>query len=338
MKRVFRGLIILLTVTVFSQLPVSVVSAGEPDWSKMDAEYIDLFYPGQTSWEWLISSSHKGQRQTEKGLERCIDCHQGEEEGRGEGSIKKLDDSPPPKGTPPMITLLYKAAYDDEYLYLWLNWPGGGADEGRISGINIMVDEINKRRNKSKVKYFKPHGCWLACHKDEKSMPFTPPAEKVAAIPFYKSAGSDEVTMYLPGTRTRIDSTGGWANLEGMDSLRNSMKWGEFIDLWRFISDSSTPSGRVSDEYVLAARFTDKGQDELSISSSEHKDGEWTVVLRRKLNAGDRMEDKIIKVGKRYVFAIAIHDNNVSRRHYAAFSRVVGFDDPDADINIQKVK
>jgi cytochrome c-type protein NapC len=341
MKKIFQWVSLFVSSVIFCLFTPSFVGADEPDWSQIDEDYIDLFYPGQTSWEWLISQSHEGYKQVKKGRERCLDCHVGEEEGRGKAALtKKLDDDPPPEGTSPMITLKYKAAYDSEYLYLWFQWPAPAkVEEGKITAINIMIDEAREgSKIKSRVKYFNAHGCWITCHNDGKSMPYAPTVEKVEANPYYKSIGAKEITKYLPNTRTILDSTGGWRNIKTSEELDKEIASGRFVDLWRFIIDSSHPEGKVVDGYIFASRFDDKGQNNLS-AKGEYKDGNWTVVFKKKLNAGDPAEDKIIKPGKKkYSVGISIHINSIGRRHYTAFSRYLGFDDPMADINAVKVK
>lgn len=69
------------------------------------------------------------------------------------------------------------------------------------------------------------------------------------------------------------------------------------------------------------------------------KAGEWTLLLTRKLDTGDRMTDKAFVPGKRYTVGIAIHDDHVTTRfHHVSLEQVLGFDDPKADINVVKIK
>ncbi|MEE9614928.1 MAG: ethylbenzene dehydrogenase-related protein [Thermodesulfobacteriota bacterium] len=335
-----KRFVLLLSVffMVALMLPLAA-SAGEPDWNKIDEEYIDLFYPGQSAWEWL-SSEHKGKKSIARGDDKCIECHQGEEEDRGKNFVtgKKLEENPPPAGTPGMITALFKGAYDSEYMYLWFQWEGPGkADKGKINALNFMIDDMvqKKKGPRSRVKYFEAYGCWITCHKDATNMPYEPDAAKVGANALYKD--SKQVTKYLPGTRTAIDATGGWDKLKPDAKLQKRLGKGKFIDLWRFVADSKNPKGKVVDESVFTARTVDKSQDDLS-GKGEYKDGKWTVVLKRKLKSGDPKEDKLIEPGKTYAVAVSIHVNSSNRRHYASFSRILGFDDADADLLVGKAK
>ncbi|MBI5232928.1 MAG: hypothetical protein HY880_01085 [Deltaproteobacteria bacterium] len=335
--------VFVLSVSVFAMgvlFSPRSANAGEPDWNKIEAKSIDLFYPGQSAWEWL-SSEHDGKKAILRGDDKCIECHEGEEETRGKSFVtgKKLEDDPPPAGTPSMITMNLKTAYDNDYLYMWMQWPGPGkADKGKINAVNIMVDDVAKKKEglRARVKYFEAYGCWITCHRDAKSMPYTPSADKLAANPYYKTRGLTEVTKYIADSRESMDSSGGWANVKPEDKLNKDIAEGEFIDLWRFVADENNPKGKVVDGNILASRNEDKGQTELA-GNGDYKDGKWTVVLKRKLKAGDPKEDKIITPGKQYAVAISIHTNSISRRHYASFARILGFDD-DAEANIRAVK
>ncbi|NIS61062.1 MAG: hypothetical protein GTO13_10270 [Proteobacteria bacterium] len=74
-------------------------------------------------------------------------------------------------------------------------------------------------------------------------------------------------------------------------------------------------------------------------ADGEWKDGKWTVILTRKLNTGDRATDKAFKRGKKYTVGLAVHDDHVTTRfHHVSLPQVMGFDDPQADINVMKIK
>ena len=50
------------------------------DWEKIPAKTVTLFYPGQTSWEFLTSAAHPGAQAIDTG---CATCHTGQEKVLG---------------------------------------------------------------------------------------------------------------------------------------------------------------------------------------------------------------------------------------------------------------
>ena len=59
------------------------LSAYAIDWNKIEAKQVTLFYPGQSSWEWLLTKKdHSGAKNFRKG-KGCRECHQGEEKDMG---------------------------------------------------------------------------------------------------------------------------------------------------------------------------------------------------------------------------------------------------------------
>ena len=50
------------------------------DWEKIPAKTVTLFYPGQTSWEFLTSDAHPGAKAIDAG---CTTCHTGQEKALG---------------------------------------------------------------------------------------------------------------------------------------------------------------------------------------------------------------------------------------------------------------
>ncbi len=68
------------------------------DWSGIEGTTITLFYPGQSSLEWVLKGSdHGGKRAFTKG-DRCFECHEDEESDIGELIIsgEKLEPTPIP--------------------------------------------------------------------------------------------------------------------------------------------------------------------------------------------------------------------------------------------------
>ena len=117
-------LTIVSTAGVMALLGITTLQAGTPDWSKVPAKSVKLFYPGQSTYGWLIGPEHK-KKANEKVMagESCASCHEGEEADIGKKTASgerlepnKLDDKQP------VIDLKVQAAYDDKNLYWRFEW------------------------------------------------------------------------------------------------------------------------------------------------------------------------------------------------------------------------
>ena len=60
---------------------VSLALSAEPqsiDWSKIPTQSITLFYPGLSTYDWLLSPAHPGATLVNQG-QACLTCHKGTE-------------------------------------------------------------------------------------------------------------------------------------------------------------------------------------------------------------------------------------------------------------------
>src|SRR4051812_21430002 len=65
----FLGMATLGTASALAADPAKI------DWSKIKATEVTLFYPGQSSYEWLRSTAHQGaNRKVQQGA-ACVSCH-----------------------------------------------------------------------------------------------------------------------------------------------------------------------------------------------------------------------------------------------------------------------
>jgi len=99
------------------------------DWGKVPVVTVPLFYPGQSSYEWLLSDAHKGAAKETRRGDACTFCH---DEPDGEKDIgnnivagKRLEPNPP-KGKNGHIDLKVQAAFDDRNAYLRFQWKTNG--------------------------------------------------------------------------------------------------------------------------------------------------------------------------------------------------------------------
>ena len=90
------------------------------DWEKIPAKTVTLFYPGQTSWQYLTSAAHPGAQAIDAG---CATCHTGQEKALGAKLVQAGPrETDPIAGKVPTIDLTVRAAYDAEFVYFQFRW------------------------------------------------------------------------------------------------------------------------------------------------------------------------------------------------------------------------
>jgi len=179
------------------------------NWEEISATNIRLFYPGQTSWDWLTSPqkdfSHPGASVIKAGV-ACRTCHvkggaAADEEALGKKLVPKgLAEDNPIQGKRPVIDLAVKAAYDSQNMYFWLQWqsaePGVYHNVLRFDGkkwvgyggpkpdkkLGLYEDRIslllgNKAGSPGYVSAdtgvnygFQTAGCFITCHDSMRKM------------------------------------------------------------------------------------------------------------------------------------------------------------------------
>jgi hypothetical protein len=94
--------------------PATAVSTPPQEWSKVPAKNVKLFYPGQSSYQWLRSPAHKRAYKKTIAGDSCISCHEGEEQEIGKLIVsgKRLEPHPI-AGKQAVIDLAVQAAHDE---------------------------------------------------------------------------------------------------------------------------------------------------------------------------------------------------------------------------------
>jgi hypothetical protein len=296
--------------------------AAEIDWSKVEAKAIKAFYPGQASWEFLISANHgKGASVVRKMDKACADCHVGEGGNYDikadqiiSGTIKKSEskepfEPEPVPGTPGFIDVTIQAAYDEENIYLRFQWQGSGASvtdptiaaDGKADRIALQISD--------NIGSFKNYGCFITCHDDQDGMPEHRDAE---------------VTLYGYYSRDKNGNVKDQAVLDGYLSK------GQFIDLLEVGFAGNEVN--TEDMYILDKRHHDN--EDLNATGG-FENGTYTVLITRKLSTGDA-RDIVLSNGGTFNIGVAVHDNqNKGRKHYTSFPFSIGLSTP-ADINARK--
>ena len=131
MKRTAFGLVSAMAL-MGSAGPVLAADPQAIDWSKIPAKSIVLFYPGQSTYNWLTSPDHKGARPIKQG-KACIGCHEGDEKDLGNIVVKGGRAEPTPiAGKNGIIEVATQAAHDAEFVYFRFQWKTNLNREGRM--------------------------------------------------------------------------------------------------------------------------------------------------------------------------------------------------------------
>lgn len=341
-----KKLALLAAILVaFTVNPYPAASA-EPDWGKVDPTEVTLFYPGQTSWEFLLSKDHGlGARNIKRVRKSCTKCHtdetgafdlMAEEIASGKKNKKKTHkpfEPEPIAGKKGFMKATLQAAYDDEYVYLRIKWASKGSSWKDPSLYEKgLVDRVAVQLNKDH-KHFKKYGCFIACHDDLAHMPKSPTKEEVKKNPYYSKLGRDEVKLYAFYTRKKKEEAhGGWADILGKKELKALQKQG-LMDLWEVEFEGQKV--KVEDEWI----FEDRQKDTQADLKAEGRwaDGYYSVVLKRKLSTGDS-RDVELSEGDTVTVGLAIHEDKMDeRKHYVTFPLTIGIG-AKGDVRAKKVK
>ncbi|MDP6573756.1 MAG: ethylbenzene dehydrogenase-related protein [Rhodospirillales bacterium] len=264
-------------------------AAADPaaiDWSKISTKTVKLFYPGQSSHQWMRSPAHKRADKKSKAGDSCISCHEDEESEIGDliATGKKLEPTPPP-AKPGSIDLEVQAAYDSKNAYLRFRWktknpfPGDAHPHWRFDGKAwkgyggprltksvytgqtppIYEDRLSMMIDDGGVPMFAAQGCWLTCHDGGRDMQGVVSADRVKAHSLLgKVLKKKDVRKYLPASRGDKKST--WDKTKSVEEIARIKAAGGFVDLMQWRAHRSNPIGMADDGYVLEYRLFDAGK------------------------------------------------------------------------------
>ena len=310
----------------------------------VEAKTVTLFYPGQASYEWVLTGKdHGGARAFARAGDRCAECHAKELKDMGARIVsgEKVEPTPIPNKRP-AVDLKVQASHDDDTLYLRFQWAagehtpvpfveGGKMDPENEVKLAVMFagDGIDK---------VEQAGCWVTCHHDSRYMPHHPETAALEAAGEVKqrldlAAG---ITKYLGETRSKVEikgrrgkKRGGWDKLKDEAEVIELKTAGAFMDLIRFSSGGPAENG-----HVLAERVMTGG---VPVTATGKRDGNlWTVEMSRPLKAG-KPGDLDLEPGKLYTIGFALHDDYTTARfHHVSLEYRFGLDNPEAEINAVK--
>src|SRR3990172_1679253 len=100
------------------------------NWSKVPTKTLTLFYPAQSTYQWLRSTEHPGASMVSQGTS-CVTCHKDSEEKLGAKLVKanKLEPTPV-DGKNGSVKLNVQVAYVNENAYFRFQWKTNAAFPG----------------------------------------------------------------------------------------------------------------------------------------------------------------------------------------------------------------
>jgi hypothetical protein len=261
-------------------------------WSTIPVKKVTLFYPGESTYEWLLSPAHARANTRVAEGRACTSCHEDDEtRDLGDKLVKGGRLEPTPiAGKRGTVDLQVQAAHDAEYLYLRAQWTTQMNREGRMhdyvrfdgqswkwyghdrndkkvrAGTEppMYEDRFSIMLDDGKVPRFAEQGCWLTCHNGMRDTRDQPAGEVVKRHPLLGDSGlkSSDVRKYLPSTRTGPEAT--WDQTRSADEIARLKADGAFLDLMQWRAARSGPVGMADDGYVLEYRNFDAGKSPFS--------------------------------------------------------------------------
>ncbi len=300
-----------LSLVVGLALGLPAIADAAVDWDKVPAADVAVFYPGQASWEWVMTEKdHSGAPKFREG-KNCKSCHQGEQKDMGAKVVKgeKLEPMPP-KGKAGSLVLKVQTAHDADRFYVRVRYSAGsgnsGADAKVAARVTVMLDD-------GSVKEAPRAGCWGSCHDDAQGM---------------ASGGDGSRSKYLGASRVKLARSGGGDNVKPAADLATLMAGGVFLEYLQARLNPGQPAVAASG-YILDARHEDAGA--VGAAEASFANGEWTVVLSRPLTT-TAPGHKSIVAGKTYLLGFAVHDEHADHRHhFVSFENSLVLDAGTAD-------
>ena len=287
MKRtmLFSQMAALGIIGAFGSVSAMAAEPAKINWTKVPAINVGLFYPGQSSYEWLTSSAHEGAANRVKRGDACTSCHDEKdaEKELGEKLVKAGPLEPMPvKGKDGYKDLKVQAAYDAKNVYLRFQWktlneyPGTEHQYLRFDGKEwkvwgfpkldkivqdrhmqgIYEDRMSIMIDDGKVPGFDKQGCWLTCHDGQRDMPKQFTKDEIANNALMKAIKRNDLRKYLPSTRT---NPADWKTGKTVEEINKVKAEGGFLDLIQWRAHRSYPAGMADDGYVLEWRNFDAG-------------------------------------------------------------------------------
>lgn len=286
-------------------------TAAAVEWGSVPGKDVILLYPGQTSWEWVLTASdHSGATKFREG-KNCKECHAGEEKTMGDLLVSgKKKEATPIAGKPGSAVVNVKFAHDGDKLHVRFEFAEGAQPDAKMDP--AFPTKIAMMINDGKVVEANRAGCWGTCHDDATQM---------------TSADGKERTKYLARSRAKIARTGGGDDLKPAEELGKIRADGGYLEYWQARLKPGAPAGAV-DGVILEKR--EESKQPAVAAEAAFAGGKWTVTLSRKMAQGAPYKD--IVAGKPYTVGFALHAGHAAKRfHYVSFEHTLVLDQGAAD-------
>jgi cytochrome c-type protein NapC len=307
-----RRLPLASTIAALCLASLPAAPALAIDWSGVPAKTVVLTYPGQASWEWVLTKSDHEGAEKFRGGKACRECHDDEtlaEDGAELAKGGKLEPAPVP-GMAGSLPVKVQFAHDGSALSVRLQWKATGNDAKQDANYAahaalILADPANKEANRA--------GCWAACHDDSEGM---------------ASAGAAPQEKYIGTSRVKLSRQGGGAAVKPAADLQALLAGGNYFEYWT-AKLKADGSATAEGGYILD-KFHASAASKLS-STASFANGEWTVVLTRPLASAGPGE-VALAAGKVYPVGFAIHDGHTKGRyHFVSMEHKLTLDSGSAD-------
>lgn len=302
---------LMLTSSALAFCVAGAPAQAAVNWAGVPAKDVALFYPGQSSWEWVMTpTDHPGADKFRAG-KNCAECHTGDEKTMGNLLVSGQKNEPTPiAGKPGSIIAHVKFAHDDQNFYVHLEFAEGAQPDAKMD--TASATKVAMMINDGGVPEANRAGCWGMCHDDATHM---------------ASAAGAVRPMYLSKTRAQLTRQGGGDALKPAADLAALKASGYELEYWQVRLNPGAPA--VADNgIVFDHRMETKPTD--VTAEATNSGGTWSVTLTRKLQAGPGFKD--IVPGKRYTVGFAIHSGHTAGRfHYVSFEHSLVLDQGSAD-------
>jgi hypothetical protein len=259
--------------------PALAADPAKINWKSVPARTVTLFYPGQSTYQWLRGAEHPGAQVVNTGG-ACLTCHKGAEQKLGDKLVKanKLEPAPV-EGKNGTVPLSVQVAYDKDNAYFRFQWKTRNAYPGeaypflrfdgkewkpygnqRLAGAvrkgeqpPVYEDRLSIMIDDGSVPNFANQGCWQTCHNGMRDAPNQPSADAVKANPMLSALKKNDVRKYLPSTRS--DAEASWDKGKSLDEIAKLKAAGGFLELIQWRAHRSNPVG-MADEATCSSTAT----------------------------------------------------------------------------------
>ena len=208
---------ILFTSLTLAGALVASAAVAAPNWAASPAQPVTLFFPGQSSWEWALTTADHPGADKFKGGKNCFACHNGDEKNMGDLMVtgKKNEPAAIP-GKAGSIAAKVQFSHDADTLYVKLVFAEGAQPNSHMDP--TYATKVTMMLNGGGVPEANRAGCWGSCHDDSAGM---------------ASAGASTRTMYLGKTRVALSRSGGGDAVKPAAALEALKAGGYELEYWQ---------------------------------------------------------------------------------------------------------